>query len=173
MLKKTITFESFDGDTVAEDHYFNLSAVEVVEMSQLRGGDYADYLTRTVRSKNGAAIMEVFRDLIQRSYGRRTEDGKRFVKDPEYFQEFTESPAFEELFVTLVTDAAQASEFFNGVMPKKAVSRIAAAMDDEEASAQPATQDLPEDLRKRLTDPKGQVTPADLDVVLGRLRDQS
>ncbi len=38
MLKKTITYEDFDGNQVTEDHFFHLSKADLVEMEVSQKG---------------------------------------------------------------------------------------------------------------------------------------
>lgn len=117
MLKKTITYKDLDGNTVTEDFYFNLSKAEIAEMELSMDGGMSAHLQRIVEEKNGAHIIETFKDIIRRSYGRRSEDGKSFLKKPEYFEAFVTTDAYSELFMEIVTDADAAAKFVVGIVP--------------------------------------------------------
>jgi hypothetical protein len=52
------------------------------------------------------------------AYGKRSEDGKRFVKNANVREEFESSEAYSALFMELVTDTDSAIEFINGIIPQ-------------------------------------------------------
>lgn len=117
MLKKTIVFQDFNGETVSEEHYFHLSKAELVEMEMQQKGGMHEYLQRIVASEDGKAIIAEFKSLILKAYGKRSEDGKRFIKNQEIRDEFVSSEAYSELFMELCTDAERAADFINGIVP--------------------------------------------------------
>lgn len=117
MLKKTITFVDWFGVERTEDHYFNLSKPEVVKMQGSVEGGYDARLKGIAAELNGFAIMDFFEDLIRRSYGVKSEDGRRFMKSEEISRAFMETPAYEKLYEELITDDNAAAEFVNGVFP--------------------------------------------------------
>lgn len=118
MLKKTITFENFSGGETTEDHYFHLSKADLVELEMTHKGGLQGYIQRIVDSNDGKAIIEEFKRLIMMSYGKKNEDGTRFVKNEELRQDFLSSPAYDSLFMELVTDAKKAAAFVNGIIPR-------------------------------------------------------
>jgi hypothetical protein len=118
MLKKTITYEDLDGNPITEDFYFNLSKAELAEMELAVEGGLSDHLQKLVKSTDGAEIIATFKKIIGDSIGRRSEDGKRFIKSEEIKQEFFQSDAYSTLFMELVTDENAATNFVNGIMPK-------------------------------------------------------
>lgn len=117
MLKKNITYTDLDGNTVTEEFSFHLSKAELVEMEAEHPGGLAAYLTRIVETQDGAQIVRAFKDLILRAYGKRSEDGKRFIKNKELNDEFMETEAYSAFFMELATSADAAAEFVNGIMP--------------------------------------------------------
>lgn len=118
MLKKSITFETFNGETVTEDHYFHLSKADLVELEVSHKGGLSGWIDRIVSTQDGKALIDEFKKLILWSYGKKSDDGSRFVKTQELREEFQSSPAYEELFMELVTNADAAAEFVNGIVPK-------------------------------------------------------
>lgn len=118
MLKKTITYTDFNGNEVTEDHYFHLSKAELVEMEVSQKGGLYEYLQQIVKDEDGKAIIQQFKNLLIKSHGKISEDGRRFVKDWELSnQDFAETEAYSTLFMELVTDANAAAEFVNGIIP--------------------------------------------------------
>ena len=118
MLKKSITYIDLNGVERTEDFYFNLSRPEVVKMQGSAKGGYDVQLKGIANNLDGNRIMEFFEDLIWRSYGEKSEDGRRFMKSDEISRSFMETPAYEALFDEMVTDDKAAAEFVNAVMPK-------------------------------------------------------
>lgn len=117
MLKKTITYQDYNGNEITEDFYFNLSKAEVTEMELSRTGGLSKYIERIVAAKDVPAIINEFKYLVLKSYGVKSEDGKRFIKSEELSQAFAQTEAYTELFVELVSDAEAAVKFVNGIIP--------------------------------------------------------
>lgn len=133
MLKKSITYTTFDGETVTEDHYFHLSKAQIVEKEAMTPGGYGALLQRISKSveedrPDGKLIMETFNDLVNESYGVKSEDGRRFIRGG--VDQFRESPAYDVFFIETCTDADKMAEFVNGIMPagfEQDVERMAVA----------------------------------------------
>lgn len=118
MLKKEITYKGLDGEEVTETFYFHLNEAEIVEMQMSVRGGLEDHLKAVVASEDGKEIIAVFKDLILRAYGKRSEDGKRFIKTQELRDEFESTQAYSAFFMEMVTDADAAVEFVNGIIPQ-------------------------------------------------------
>lgn len=121
MLKKTITYEDYDGNTRTEDFYFNLSKAELIEIEASTPGGVAAKLEKISKDNNGSEIIKTFKDIILKSYGVKSEDGKRFIKSEEISKAFEETEAYSELFYELALDADKAAAFVNGIMPRKLI----------------------------------------------------
>ena len=118
MLKKTIKYTDYDGNEREEDFYFNLNKAEVTEMELSKQGGLSEYIKRIVAAQDAPLLIELFKELICKSYGEKSLDGKRFVKSKELTEEFTQTEAYAELFVELASNAEEATKFVNGIMPK-------------------------------------------------------
>lgn len=161
MLKKTITYEDFNGHTATEDFYFHLSKGELAEMEISHHGDggLGDFLQRIVNMKDGAAIVAEFKKIILLSIGRRSDDGRRFIKTEEIVEDFKSSEAFSVLFVELVTDVDAAAKFINGIVPsslEQDVDKILKSMNGQE------TLDVVEDGPQPATVGARKLTPAEI-----------
>jgi hypothetical protein len=117
MLKKTITYEDFNGETVSEDFFFHLSKAELVELELSHEGGLSESLQKIVAAQDGKQIIAEFKDIILGSYGKRSDDGKRFVKNQTLREEFESTEAYSTLFMELVTDTDAAIEFIKGIVP--------------------------------------------------------
>ena len=118
MLKKTITYTDYNGVERTEDHYFNLSKADLVMMENSVIGGMKQRMEKIVQSQDNVEIMETFRDLISRSYGVKSDDGRRFIKSKELSTEFEQTEAYSELVMELLSDPNKASEFINAILPK-------------------------------------------------------
>lgn len=119
MLKRTIEYENYDGVTVKEDFYFNLSRSELTMMEMSEDGGLAARLQSIIDKKDGRNIMATFRDILLKSHGVKSADGRRFMKSPELSKEFSETPAFDILFTELVTNPEKALAFVQAIIPKE------------------------------------------------------
>lgn len=83
-------------------------------------------LKRIVAADDRPAIIKIFKDIILKSYGEKSPDGKRFIKSEEMSTAFSQTEAYTELFMELSSDADAAAAFINGIIPadmaKKAAS---------------------------------------------------
>ena len=117
MLKKTVTYVDYNGVERTEDFYFNLSKAEVTEMELSVRGGLSAMLDELVKSGDNARIVEIFKDLVLRSYGEKSADGKRFVKSKELSEAFSQTEAYSEIFMELALDEKAAAAFVNGILP--------------------------------------------------------
>lgn len=117
MLKKTITYTDYNDVQRTEDHYFNLSKAELVLMENSVIGGMKQRLEKIVQSQDNVEIMEVFKDLIHRSYGIKSDDGKRFIKSEAISTEFEQTEAYSELVMELLQDSDKAAQFIKAILP--------------------------------------------------------
>ena len=122
MLKLTKTFTDYDGNVRTEDFYFNLSKAELMKMEMGETGGLEKLLRKIIAEQDNVKIMEYFDDIISRSYGVKSPDGREFVKSPELTKKFKETEAYSDLFMELCTDAKKAADFVNQVLPNVEVS---------------------------------------------------
>lgn len=118
MIKKTIEYVDYNGENRKEDFYFNLSKAEIMELELSKNGGLSEYIQRIVNSNDSASIVTLFKEIICKSYGEKSLDGKRFIKSKELTDAFIQTEAYSELFMLLATNAEEASAFINGVIPK-------------------------------------------------------
>jgi hypothetical protein len=119
LLKKTITYTDFNDEEVSEDFFFHLSQAELIELEMSQEGGFSEALKRIIAAEDGKSIIKEFKNIILGSYGKRSPDGKRFIKNQAIREEFESSEAYSTLFMELVTNAEAAVAFINGVIPAK------------------------------------------------------
>lgn len=131
MLKKTINYTDYDGNDRSEDYFFNLNKSEVIKWLTTTGDYTLDkVMERLANERNGKKIMEIFEDLIKRSYGKKSLDGRKFEKSEEIWNDFFQTEAYSSLFTELVTDARKAAAFVNAIIPKDMSDEISKIVKD-------------------------------------------
>lgn len=117
MRKETINYETFDGNTIKEDFYFNLTKAELMEMELGTEGGLAEKIQKVVDAQNTPELLKIFKDLVLLAYGVKSDDGKRFIKNQELRDAFAQTNAYSDLFMKLATDADAAAKFINDIVP--------------------------------------------------------
>ena len=116
MIIKKITYTDYDGNQRTEEFRFNLSKAELIEMELSETGGMEKMLKRIIAEQDTKKIMEIVKAIILKSYGKKSDDGRRFVKSPELSEEFSQTEAYSELLIELMSDENAASAFMNGLV---------------------------------------------------------
>lgn len=127
MLKKTMEYTDYNGVTRKETFYFNLTKAEIMEMEMTTDGGFAEMIQRVVDAKDAPTIIKIFKELILKAYGEKSDDGKRLIKSEELSTAFSQTEAYSDLFMELSTDANAAAAFVNGIIPADAAKELAAS----------------------------------------------
>ena len=128
MIKKTITYTDYDGNERTETFFFNLNKAELIEFNYFVDGGMERFLQRIVKNEDTKGMIDLFKELIRRSYGEKSEDGLRFIKVRDghnLVDDFMQTEAYSELFVEITSDEKKASEFINGIIPHKVAEELA------------------------------------------------
>lgn len=114
-------YVDYNGNKRNETFYFNFTKAEIQDLEFRTPGGIKNYVTSIVDTLNGQKIADLFKYLIQESYGIRDPEGRRFIKNKEVLEAFTQTEAYSDLYMMLATDDKKAAEFFNGIFPKEAL----------------------------------------------------
>lgn len=117
MFKKTISYVDFDGNERTEDFHFNLTKAELTEMEYGIDGGLTKTLSNIIDTKDERRLVEHFKKIIQQSYGVKSVDGRRFIKNQEVLDEFMQTEAYSIFFMELASDSEAATAFVNGILP--------------------------------------------------------
>lgn len=117
MFTKEIKFKDFNNNNQSITAFFHLSKAELIELQLTKDGGFAEYVQSIVDAKDESALVATFKELIDFSYGIKSDDGQYFEKSEEILKRFKSSPAYSELFMELATDETGAAAFINGVIP--------------------------------------------------------
>ena len=122
MYKITESYIDYDGNERKEDFYFNFTEAELAKMELSVTGGLTTIIQRAIDAKDVPSLIKIFEDLISKSYGQKSLDGRRFVKSPEILEEFKQTEAYSQIYMRMATDEKAAAEFVNNVMPKKTLN---------------------------------------------------
>ena len=117
MLKKTITYTDYNGVERTEDFYFNLSKAELAEMELSVDGGMSKMIENISKTNDVPSVVKFFKEIILKSYGEKSEDGKRFKKSEELSESFSQTEAYSEMFMEFFTDTESAISFINNIIP--------------------------------------------------------
>ena len=88
-----------------------------MDMQLSTDGGLLEIIKRIVNAKDTPALIKLFKDVILKAYGIKSEDGKRFKKSDEIRDDFLCTEAYSEIYMELATNSDAASEFINGILP--------------------------------------------------------
>ena len=124
MYKKTITYTDYNDVEQTEDFYFNLNKAELMRIQLQNNGTLQAKLERLINTRETSEIAQIFQDIIDMSYGVKSDDGKRFIKNQEVLDAFKQTEAYSELYVELTTNTDAAVEFITGIIPAKIAEQL-------------------------------------------------
>ena len=125
MVKKTITYTDYDGNQRTETFYFNLNEAELTELQYEHQGGLKAWLEKIANANDNVEIMKEFKRILLRAYGEKSADGRRLIKNEEVSKAFTETEAYNQLFLQFINGGDKAMvEFIKGILPANLQSQI-------------------------------------------------
>ena len=124
MLARKIKYTNLNGEERERTFYFHFSKSEVMEMELSKEGGFEVFIQRIIDTRDQQELVRMFRDLIQKSYGIKSDDGEQFIKNEKVLNEFVQSEAYSELYMELATNTDAAIEFINGIFPQQIMAEV-------------------------------------------------
>lgn len=118
MFTTPVTYKDFDENERTEEFSFHLNRSELMDWLMVENGVTLDKVMEIMAKKEDIKAMAAqMKELLYRSYGEKSADGRRFDKSEETKKNFMDTEAFSVLHMKLVTDAEFAVEFITKVIP--------------------------------------------------------
>ena len=146
MLTKTITYNDYDNNERTETLYFNMNKMELTEFAadlpddvfkNVSGVKSIQDVANVVNKMGSRGIIKFIKELVLRSYGIKSEDGRRFIKSKELSEEFSQTIAYDMFMSELMSDDNAASNFVNGLIP----ASMAGELDEVKAQLESSNQE--------------------------------
>lgn len=116
MFKKSISYTDYNGEKRNDTFYFNLSRAELMEMELSTQNGVEEMIRMMIATKDNAKIVQTFKDLIMKSVGIKSEDGRRFIKSQAIRDDFEQSEAYSEFLMEILSDTKAQTDFINGII---------------------------------------------------------
>lgn len=123
MKKMTIKYTDFNGVEREEDFWFNLTEAEIMDMNLSKKGGLEAVIKQIINTQDVPALAELFKSIINKSYGIKSPDGRNFVKSEKILADFVSTQAYSNLYMMLITNTDKATEFINGVVGEKITAK--------------------------------------------------
>ena len=118
MLKKLIKYTDYNGVERQENFYFNLNKTELLEMETEVTGGMRQLIENMMEKQDIPKIMNSFKTILLKAYGEKSPDGRRFIKSDELSTAFTQTEAYNVLYMELLSDSKKAAAFINALIPE-------------------------------------------------------
>lgn len=124
MKKEIIVSVDFNNNTIKEDHYFNLTELELLDLKKCVPEGLDQYIIKAQETENSEQILNVIKILVDASYGIKSEDGKRHMKSDAILESFKQSSAYSTFVMELLSDDVRFNNFVLGVLPGKVLAMV-------------------------------------------------
>ena len=119
MYKKNITYVDFNGNERTDPFYFNLSDAEILELQVEYGGNMSQIMGSMLEKGDAKGLLGIITNLIKSSYGEKSNDGRRFMKNQEIRDSFVTTDAYSKLVLELLNDEKEFEKFMSGIIPSE------------------------------------------------------
>lgn len=136
MLKKLIKYTDYNGVERQENFYFNLNKTELLEMETEVTGGMRQLIENMMEKQDIPKIMSAFKTILLKAYGEKSPDGRRFIKSNELSTAFTQTEAYNVLYMELLSDSKKAAAFINALIPEdmRTDEKVLTPIDKKEAA---------------------------------------
>lgn len=124
MLVKKIKYTDYNGVEREEEFLFSLNKADIFDLQFGTEGGYDAYMKKIVDTKDVPKLVKLFKELILGAYGEKSADGRQFIKSEELSKWFSQTEAYSNLLMELVSDEKAASDFMIAVMPADVQKQI-------------------------------------------------
>lgn len=144
MLKKTITYEDFNGEKKTKDFYFHMNQVEFAKLNGEIPGGLEKHIQDIVDDKDDDAMLRMIDLLVSRSYGKFDEDDEFTKIDRNgrpLYEKFVNIDAYDKLIIELVSGEQNIVNFLKAILPKDLQNKLEEK--EKEMAGKPKMEALP------------------------------
>lgn len=117
-----VNYTNLDGNTVEETLLFHMSSRDWIkaDADKKPTGGYDKFIEDNISDEqtDPVKVLTVLEDIVKRSYGFRSEDGKKFVRDPAKTEEFMDSLAYDAFLDDMLIKPGMSQDFIKNVLPR-------------------------------------------------------
>lgn len=128
MIKKTITFDTFDGAKKTRDFYFHMNQVEFTKLNSEIPGGIQHRIEEIIQNEDEDGLLRLIDLLVSRSYGKVDEADGEFTKidanGRPLYEKFVNSDAYDKLILELIQGEKPIVSFLIGIMPAEAQKKM-------------------------------------------------
>lgn len=127
MLKKTITYEDYNGEQRTRDFYFHMNQVEFAKLNGEVPGGLEKRINEIIEDKDNDAMLRMIDLLVTRSYGKFDEDDEFTKVDRNgrpLYEKFVNIDAYDKLIIELVTGENNIVNFLKAILPKDLQNKL-------------------------------------------------
>ncbi len=121
MIRKTLTYQDYEGNEHTKDFYFSLNQTEFALMNNKMPGGFEAYLKRIQEDHNEEKLLEMLVWFIEEGYGVRMGDDD-FIKEDEVGRKlgkrFRCTEACDKLITELLEKENNIGSFLIGMLPE-------------------------------------------------------
>lgn len=116
MRIEKLEYTDYNGAKRSEVYRFNLGRKELTKLNYMFKGGIEEKYKELSENEDINGIIDIVETIISMGLGQISEDGKRFVRDKTYTEEFMESAAYDELYGKLFGDADYLNDFIRSII---------------------------------------------------------
>ena len=126
MITIDVKAEDFEGQVFTESCQFHLNKVELTELNLKYDGGIVGEMKRIEADGDTAKMFDFIKQLMILGYGRKSDNGKTFIKTKEITDEFQYGVVMPECLIQLLEDESGLAvfKFIRGMMPASAQQEI-------------------------------------------------
>jgi hypothetical protein len=128
MIKKTITYEDFEGNERKKDFYFHMNQVEFSKLNGEVPGGLEKRIQEIIDNQDEDAMLRLIDLMVSRSYGEKDEEDGGFTKIGKngrpLYEKFVNTSAYDKLIIELIQGESNIVKFLTGIMPNEIQTKI-------------------------------------------------
>ena len=118
MYKRTIKYTDFNGVERTQDFYFYLSKTNLTKLNSRVEGGIQNKFEKMINKIDVKELVATVEELILSAYGEKSDDGTRFIQNEKLSTEFSQTPAYDDLFMSLINDPDALADFIKKILPQ-------------------------------------------------------